>query len=67
MLNFYDAVFAVTDGVTPLPSYWTPGTTSYDFQLVGKVDKAAQSYPGCTLNDAMNGYVCADPIQAALP
>jgi hypothetical protein len=53
-------VFEVTDGVTPLPSYWTAGTTFYDFQLIGKVLAAGESYSNCTLNEAMNGYFCAN-------
>jgi hypothetical protein len=61
VINFYDAVFEVNDGVTPLPSFWTADTTtSYDFQLIGKVLAAGGSYSNCTLNLAMNGYLCAN-------
>ena len=27
--NFYNSVFSVTDGTTPLPDYWIAGTTKY--------------------------------------
>lgn len=30
--NFYDAVFEAPDGITPLPTFWTQGTTTkYNF------------------------------------
>lgn len=31
IINFRNAVFRVTDGTTPLPSFWVSGTLDYDF------------------------------------
>jgi hypothetical protein len=67
VINFYDTVFEVSDGVTPLPTYWTAGTTSYDFQIIGKVTAAGESYTDCSFNPAMNAYFCADPDQELPP
>jgi hypothetical protein len=50
--------------VTPLPSFWTAGTTSYDFQVVGKVSTAGDTYQDCSFNSEMNAYLCAPTDQS---
>jgi len=63
-----DAVFEVTDGVTPLPSFWTAGvTTKYTFQMVSDFATASGSYPNCSKNEIWNAWLCADPAQTAVP
>jgi hypothetical protein len=47
VFNFYDSVWKVNDGVTSLPDFWKTGITKYNFQIVGKVSTAADSYPNC--------------------
>lgn len=64
--NFYDTVWQTNDGVTSLPSFWTGGVIKYNFQLVGKVTSAGDTYPDCAFNNEMNAYFCA-PSNQALP
>lgn len=66
--SFNHCAFAVTDGVTQLPSFWTAGrTTEYNFQIVSDFPTAASSYPNCSKNEIWNAWFCADPAQVAPP
>lgn len=67
VFNFYDSVWAVNDGVTALPDFWTAGTTKYSFQVLGKITSAGETYPNCKFSMQMNAYFCADPAQTKPP
>ena len=69
ILNFNAAEFAVTDGTTALPSFWTEGSTNnYKFQIVADAPNVVEHYTTeCTKNEEWNAWFCPPTTQSSKP